>query len=242
MTFITQNDGQFPYFDAQLGRPLWKGKNVLDFGGNIGNILHHPTSTIDHDKYWSIDVSRDAIDVGQKAAPEAHFIFYDRYNFEFNPKGIRQLPVPDTGKKFAFILALSVFTHTSQAEMIEMVGQLETLLDVDGRLAFTFLDPHYIPADSDVCNLQFYLQRRAVDLSPSDINALIKTASGASKCTIADGGLEIGDEGLKKIQGIQDDGYLIYYTPQCISTIFPQGQIVEPVEPFPRQHCCIINH
>ena len=129
MSFITRNDGQFVYFDTQLRSPNWKGKSVLDFGGNIGNVLHHPRSTIDQDKYWCIDVSRDAIAAGRKAAPAAHFIFYDRYNFEYNPDGIRNLAIPMNGNRFDFVLALSVFTHTPRSEMIELAKNLEQLLN-----------------------------------------------------------------------------------------------------------------
>jgi hypothetical protein len=30
---------QFAYFDQLLGGPAWKGRKVLDFGGNIGTFL-----------------------------------------------------------------------------------------------------------------------------------------------------------------------------------------------------------
>ena len=242
MSFITKNDGQFIYFDTQLRRPVWRGKNVLDFGGNIGNILHHPNSTIERDRYWCFDVSRDAIEAGKKAAPEAHFVFYNRYSFEYNPNGIRGLPIPRTGIRFDFILALSVFTHTSKTEMIELVNHLQSLLNDGGRLAFSFFDPHYIPQGSDVCNLRYYFQQRSAGLSAGELEALTNRASGASWCTLPNGGLEIEDEGLERLERVQEEeGYLAFYTPGYLKTIFPQGQIVPPVKPFPRQHCCIIN-
>ena len=177
MSFITSNDGQFVYFDTQLRSPNWKGKSVLDFGGNIGNVLHHPRSTIDRDKYWCIDVSVDAIVAGKRAAPEAHFIFYDRYNFEYNPDGIRNLAIPTNGNRFDFVLALSVFTHSPKTEMIEMVNSLEGVLNEGGRLAFTFFDPNYFPPGSNVSNLRYYLryysETRGPDLSESEIDAQV---------------------------------------------------------------------
>jgi SAM-dependent methyltransferase len=241
VSFITKNVEQFTYFDSQLRKPMWRGKNVLDFGGNVGNILHHPNSTIDHDKYWCFDVSSDAIAVGKKAAPEANFVFYNRYNFEYNPNGIRGLPIPQTGNKFDFILALSVFTHTAKTEMIEIVNHLQGLLNAGGRLAFSFFDPHYIPQDSDVCNLRYYLQQRASGLSDQELDALTNRARGASRCTVTNGAVEIEDKGLRSVQGIEEEGYLVFYTPEYLQTIFPHGKMVEPVGSFPRQHCCIIN-
>src|SRR5215813_10174771 len=132
MSFITANDGQFPYFHTQLGKPDWGRQRVLDFGGNAGNILTHPDSTIDPEKYWCIDVSKDAIELGQQRNPLAHFVFYNRYSFEYNLKGVERLPVPDTGDKFDYILALSVFTHTSRMEMMELVSYLRGLLAPGG--------------------------------------------------------------------------------------------------------------
>ncbi len=242
MSFITKNTGQFAYFDTQLRNPPWRGKNVLDFGGNLGNILHHPNSTITPDRYWCIDVSRDAIETGKKAAPKANFVFYDRYNFEYNPSGIKNLPIPDIGKRFDFILALSVFTHTSKTEMIDIVNHLSALLSDGGRLAFSFFDPHFIPTDSDVCNLKYYLLQRTADLPASEIAALINRAGAASWCTLLNGELEIEDEGLERFPGIQEEGYLAFYTPTFLQTIFPKGKIQDPINPFSRQHCCIINN
>lgn len=241
MSFITQNDGQFPYFNVQLGKPEWRGKKVLDFGGNIGNILHHLNSTIDHDNYWCIDVSHDAIEAGRKAAPKAHFVFYNRYNPEYNPRGIKNLPIPRTENKFEFILALSVFTHTSKAEMIELVRQLRRLLNDGGRLALTFLDPHYTPPDSDVCNLKYYFEQRSNPLWSADSYDQLEQARQANWCTLAGGELQInGDTPMTK--GAAKKEYLVFYTLEYLKTNFPEGEILAPVNPFARQHCCVITH
>ncbi len=241
MSFITSNDGQFVYFDTQLRSPNWKGKSVLDFGGNIGNVLHHPRSTIDQDKYWCLDVSRDAIAAGGKTAPAAHFIFYDRYNFEYNPDGIRNLAIPMNGDRFDFVLALSVFTHTPQSEMLELVTNLEQLLKPGGRLAFTFFDPHYTPSGSDVSNLKYYFEMRAPDLSDAAIDAQVARVRGARWCALANGELQIESERLENVRGNSARGYLAFYTPEYFRSLFPRGEIRTPVEPFPRQHCGIIT-
>lgn len=242
MSFITSNDGQFVYFDTQLRSPKWKGKSVLDFGGNIGNVLHHPQSTIDHDQYWCIDVSRDAIAAGRKAAPAAQFVFYDRYNFEYNPDGIRNLAIPTNGNRFDFVLALSVFTHTPQSEMIELVKNLEQVLNRGGRLAFTFFDPNYVPPGSDLSNLKYYFEMRSPDLSQSEIDAQVARTRGQSRCALRNSELEIEGEGLENLPGNPARGYLAFYTPEYFQGLFPRGEIRTPVEPFSRQHCCVITN
>lgn len=242
MSFITQNVGQFPYFDMELGKPEWPGKKVLDFGGNTGNILHHQNSTIDHDNYWCIDVSRDAIEAGSKAAPRAHFVFYNRFNPEYNPRGIRDLPIPATEIGFDFILALSVFTHTSKAEMIELVRQLGRLLNDGGRLAFTFFDPHYIPPDSNVCNLKYYFAQRSNAPWGADGYDHLEQTRRAHWCTLAGGELRIDCDAPLTTRDAGEREYLVFYTPDYLKSIFPQGEILAPVFPFARQHCCVITH
>ena len=242
MSFITSNDGQFVYFDAQLQSPNWRGKSVLDFGGNIGNVLHHPRSTIDRDKYCCIDVSVDAIVAGKRAAPEAHFIFYDRYNFEYNPVGTPDLAIPVNGNRFDFVLALSVFTHTPKTEMIELVNSLEGVLNEGGHLALTFFDPHYVPPDARDCNLKYYLKRKWPGRTEAEIDAQVERTRRASWCALANGELEVEDEGFDKLRGVSGKGYLAFYSPDYFKNLFPHGEILNPVNPFPRQHCCVITN
>ena len=214
----------------------------MDFGGNIGNVLHHPRSTIDQDMYWCIDVSRDAIAAGRKAAPAAHFIFYDRYNYEYNPDGIRSLAIPINGDRFDFVLALSVFTHTPRSEMLELVRNLEQVLNHGGRLAFTFFDPHYVPPGSDVGNLKYYLEMRVPDLSETEVDTQVAGVRGARWCALRNGELEIESERPEDLRGSPEGGYLAFYTPEYFQNLFPHGEIRTPVEPFSRQHCCVIRN
>jgi SAM-dependent methyltransferase len=242
MPFITSNLGQYSYFQRQLGRPRWRGKKVLDFGGNIGNMISHPASAIEHDNYWCIDISKEAINRGRQNHPNAHFIFYNRYNFEYNPEGIEGLEVPDTGKDFDYILALSVFTHTRREEMIDLASHLKTLLAAGGCFAFTFLDPHYTPADSDMCNLENYLRQRPIDGSYVELDHLVAKAQGARWCVLANGSLKLESEWCRNGHAHRQRGYLAFYTPEYLKTIFPDGEILPPVKPYERQHCCIIRN
>src|SRR5712691_9039769 len=125
MAFFSSKMGQFAYFSQQLRAREWGGKNVLDFGGNVGNMLRDPNSTIDQGRYWCIDVVKESIESGKASFPKSHWIFYDRYCFFFNPHGVPNLRLPDINQKFDHIVAYSVFTNTARTDMLQLVDQLE---------------------------------------------------------------------------------------------------------------------
>jgi SAM-dependent methyltransferase len=217
---------QFAYFDKQLNHPDWKGKRVLDFGGNKGNLLLDPACTIRHQDYYSLDVISAAIEEGRKTFPDAHFIHYDRYNCSFNPEGVCDLPVPDLGVKFDFILAYSVFTHTTFEEMKELVTQLRQHLAPGGSLAFTFIDPHWNG------NLRWRLEK----YNPRDrVESLLNREM--QWCSLVNGReLFVNDSG---VFDVQEDciTHNVFYTEEFMRGQFPHATIKKPVNDE-MQHCC----
>jgi SAM-dependent methyltransferase len=258
MSFISTRFGQFKYFDLQLSQPTWRRRTVLDFGGNVGNILKDPSSTIDHERYWCIDVSRDAIERGKELHPNAHWIFYDRHNFAFNPTGIKGLEVPDIGHQFDYILSYSVFSHISKAEMIELVTQLEHRLAANGVLAFTFIDPHFNPARPngnlypgyyDGSNLKQRLERQKQNGSLLEIQLLLKEAKHAEWCTLVnDDDLYVETENVKPYAAGEKKSFCTFYTAEYVKRLFPAAEILAPphsayasTEEAVLQHCCVIR-
>ncbi|HKQ51609.1 MAG TPA: class I SAM-dependent methyltransferase [Pyrinomonadaceae bacterium] len=247
--FISTRVTQFSYFDRQLGRPDWRGRKVLDFGGNVGGFLLGADGQIAHEDYWCLDLNRGAIEQGGRAFPRAHFYHYDRYSAFFNPDGARRLPVPDLGQKFDIILAFSVFTHTHRNEMVELVGQLREKLAPGGQLAFTFCDPSYdrslsapgLPSGTDVRkNLEWQL-----DAHPSlDIAGLVETAKKSDWCVLVDDRLyvEPGDELCEQERpGKAGESYCSYFTVDYMRDLFPDAEILPPVSPE-WQHCCVLTN
>ncbi|MGH3326935.1 MAG: class I SAM-dependent methyltransferase [Streptomycetales bacterium] len=250
--FISRRTHQFTYFDRQLGHPEWRGKHVLDFGGNAGNILRGRENKIEPSRYWSIDLSREAIALGQKLHPEAHLVFYDRYSIEFNPTGVMGLPIPDPGVRFDIALAFSVFTHTSKAEMIELVGQMYDLLVPGGMLAFTFLDPNWtVPADwephpmagTGATNLEWGLRRR-IDVNPAvDVQGLLTRAATEPRLTWVtfvnneDLYLNPNEDG---IGGDESKPYLTFSTTDYMQELYPDARILDPISPE-QQHCAVLR-
>src|SRR5271169_3652854 len=181
--------GRFGYFDRQLNYPDWNDKMVLDFGGNEGNLLLDQNCAIIPDKYYCVDVIREALDEGRKRFPQSHWIHYNRYNCSFNPEGIEGMPIPDVGIAFDIILAYSVFTHTTREEMHDLVGQLLVRLAPGGTLAFTFIDPHYNswPERYSGSNLRWRLEKN-YEINPSfDVDGLVELSRCAQWCALVNG-------------------------------------------------------
>ena len=222
---------QFAYFNMQLDHPDWPDKTVLDFGGNRGNILHDPDCEIRLPNYYCVDVIREAIEEGRAAFPAANWFHYNRYNCSFNPEGIVDLAIPDFAIEFDVILAYSVFTHTTREEMHDLVGQLATKLAPGGKLAFTFIDPHWQE------NLKWRLER----VNPgADCADALERSRGARWCSLVNGEFFVESNGRWSNEAQSCLTYHVFYTEEFMREQFPQATIRPPVN-GEMQHCCIIQ-
>lgn len=223
---------QFAYFDAQLDHPDWSDKRVLDFGGNKGNLLLDPACTIRQENYYCLDIIRDAIEEGRKTFPQANWFHYDRYNCSFNPEGVADLPVPELGVEFDFILAYSVFTHTTWEETKDLVEQLRARLAPGGTLAFTFIDPHW------ESNLRWRLEKRN---STDRVEELLEKSRDAGWCSLVNGTeLYVNSAGRWDEAPESCITYNVYYTEDFLRAQFTGAQIKKPVN-GEMQHCCEIS-
>lgn len=249
MAFLSTKTGQFTYFSQQLGESDWRGKNVLDFGGNIGNMLRDPNCTIDEERYWCIDVARESIERGTQMFPNSHWVFYDRYSFFFNPQGAKQRTLPEIEILFDYVVAYSVFTNTSRTDMLDLVGQLERKLTGDGVLAFTFIDPshHSWPDRDPRNNLVWRLEREilleeekgnALDI---DVHGLAERAKGAEWFLLVNGeDLYLETEQTKHYERQQQRTYHMFYTVDYMQSLFPRAAILPPAN-GEMQHCCVMR-
>ncbi len=249
MAFLSSKTGQFTYFSLQLGETNWHGKNVLDFGGNVGNMLRDPDCTIDDERYWCIDVVEESIASGKETFPNSHWIFYDRYCFFFNPQGVRNLKLPPIEEKFDYIVAYSVFTNTSRTDMFDLVSQLEDKLNAGGALAFTFIDPHYAawPGRYHSNNLvwrlerEIYLEKEKGNTLAIDVQGLAERAKDASWFVLVNGeDLYLETEQTRNYEPDQQRTYHMFYTVDYMKSLFPHATILPPVNDE-MQHCCVIS-
>jgi SAM-dependent methyltransferase len=245
LAFISQKHNQFTYFSTQLGEPDWSKKDVLDFGGNVGNILRDPNSNIDSNRYWCIDVSNEAIESGRRAFPESHWIAYNRRCFFFNPDDIPALPLPRTAQAFDFIVAYSVFTNTPRSDMLELVDELRLRLNPGGALAFTFIDPHYHswPGEFQGDNLLWRLEREQ-ELHPDisvDIERIRRDAEDARWFILVNGtDLYLESDDLPAYPAPEQRTCHVFHTANYMKALFPHARVLPPVN-NEMQHCCIIR-
>ena len=230
---------QFPYFDELLERPVWKGRKILDFGGNVGTFLASAGDNVHHKDYWCIDINPAVVAQGRLTYPRAHFVHFNRYSPQYNPHGIRNLPIPDCGGvKFDTILAFSVFTHVDRKEMVESVGALRRMLAPSGVLAFTFFEPRFDRSLADP-----RLPRGSTVLRNLGPRGQLEMVKRARWITLIDDTLYIEPDDALYHQtrvGKPHESYCSFFTEEFMKSLFPGATIREPVC-REWQHCCIIK-
>lgn len=247
-THLSKRQTQFSYFNQILEGPVWKRKKILDFGGNVGGFLVSAGDQVCHEDYWCLDLTQAAIDEGRRSFPQAHFVYYDRYSSYFNPNGVRHLPVPDLGLKFDIILAFSVFTHTHQNEMLELVEQLRSMLVPQGVFAFTFCDPCYdrslydpgLPPGTGVIEMS---GRQQAQSASHKVEGTAETARNPNWCVVVDDELyvEPGNQLCQQERwGRPGESYCSYFTADYMASLFANSTVHPPVSPE-WQHCCILR-
>jgi SAM-dependent methyltransferase len=127
----------FKYFQS-LHPNIVQG-TVLDYGSNSGTFLKSAGAQFIEKNYTGLDVDKSAIEFGQHEFPAAKFIHYDTFNhmYNFSSTSICSIPVTD---RFDTVISYSVFTHTTEADMLNRIDELYGLLNVGGKLLFTYLN------------------------------------------------------------------------------------------------------
>ena len=244
MTFTSTRFNQFTYFSTQLGDTNWTGKNILDFGGNVGNILRDPNSTIEPERYWCLDVDKESVEQGKTSFPNSHWLFYDRFSFFFNPNGVHSLPLPEMNEDFTYIVAFSVFTNTCETDMLELVDELKRKLMPGGALAFTFIDPFYVTWAAPRNNLQWRLDLETerchiTELQAHDVDTRAQNARWFILVNGSD--LYIETENVRSYSPEEQRTFHVFHTTDYMRSLFPKATILPPVN-NEMQHCCVIRN
>jgi SAM-dependent methyltransferase len=239
---ISNKRGQFDYFDQQLSKPNWRELTILDFGGNVGNLLDDAGPWIDPERYWCIDVVAGAIEIGRQKHPRAHWVHYNRYNCCFNPDGVPSLNLPVLNRTFDYILAYSVFTHVIPSEMQELIADLSSRVNPGGRLAFTFIDPlyHSWPSHSGTNNFRWRLEREWGTSRELVVKEYLTRIEGKSWFALVNDELHFDENAILTCADRNEITFHVYHSVSFIHRLFPTGKILEPVY-GEMQHCCILD-
>ena len=225
MTFTSTRFGQFTYFSTQLGDTNWRGKNILDFGGNVGNILRDPNSTIDPERYWCLDVDKESVEQGKASFPRSHWLFYDRYSFFFNPNRHASLPLPEMDETFTYIVAFSVFTNTSETDMLELVEELKAKLSPRRRARVHFYRSllHDVgrsePAET-ILQWRLDLETERRHISAAQAKDVDERAQGAKWFILVNGGdLYIETENVRPYRSEEQRTFHVFHTTDYMKII-----------------------
>ena len=165
---------------------------------------------------------------------------YNRYNCSFNPEGTADIPIPELGVEFDFIVAYSVFTHIAREEMHDLVGQLRARLKPWGTLAFTFIDPinraGRQPTRATTCDGDWNrpVQPKPPSMSPAFSRRVVAgpgVPGGRSRTPCR----ERRHRGLRQLMS-----YHVFYTAEFLQQEFPDAKILPPVN-GEMQGCCLLR-
>jgi len=153
MPKVIHDIDSYTYF-KRINPEIDKGL-LLDYGSNYGGFLKNSQGLFDQKQYTGIDVDNGALDEGRKLFPNATFIHYNGYNCAYNPNGVKNLK-PNLNQKYSNIISYSVFTHTTEDDMLDTVRWLYDHLEPGGKLMATFCSEHNIRAIMYKTKNKFY--------------------------------------------------------------------------------------
>lgn len=144
----TQHQGIFPrsprfqFFDVMLKKPDWENAKILDIGGNRGNFLQDgiELKKIDAKNYFCLDVDKEALDYGRTNFPDANWVSHNAFNHMYNSSGVEDSNFPFEDNTFDYILAYSVYSHTTFEQLVFDINEMRRVCKPGGKVAFTVID------------------------------------------------------------------------------------------------------
>tara|TARA_B110000902_G_C14041244_1_gene487903 strand:+ start:42 stop:752 length:711 start_codon:yes stop_codon:yes gene_type:complete len=180
--------------------PNYKKKTILDFGGNLGNLISYSNGKILEHDYTCLDLSKEALDILQVNYPNTLGLHWNRYHKMYNPDGNVDEPWP-AHLQYDIAFANSVFTHQEIPEMIKCLKYLTHHAD---RIYFTYIDPNNNSVLNDLIN-----KHNAISLTNKQIVKLkdreLSYVLDGSRVVYRD---DIENESYKSIWTIIDTNYL----------------------------------
>jgi hypothetical protein len=152
------------YFEQIV--PL-KGKRVVDWGCNHGNMLKYQECDFD---YTGIDVDNEIIKQNIQRWPNHKWIHLDTYNHQYNAKGGNEWIDVDAD----LVLMFSIFTHMTVSEMKKYIKKIKSPLlstfipSDDERMLHTALN-YRLSHRPDIFNKVYNKEYAYIVGTPEDI-------------------------------------------------------------------------
>jgi SAM-dependent methyltransferase len=147
---------RYEFFDMMHGRPNWSDANILDIGGNRGNLLEDllDLKLISPQQYTSLDVDQMGLDFGESNNPDANWIKHNAFNHAYNTDGKDETPFPFEDETFDLVCGYSIYSHTTFKQMLFDLIECLRVCKPNGSIAFTVVD------DSGI---KYFTEKRAYD-------------------------------------------------------------------------------
>ena len=148
----------------------WENSNVLDFGGNRGNLLEDLVASeydFNPENYTSLDVDPSGLELGQQNFPASSWVHYNAGNPVYNPNGVTGHALPFRPNTFDVSVAYSVHSHSTYEQLVWDLTQLKKVTKPGGLIVTTIVD-------RDLLNLFLYkrLNEYPEVSIPNDFNHL----------------------------------------------------------------------
>lgn len=117
-TYLSPREERLSIFKQALGIDNWQGLQILDYGGNNGNLLRDGLATgdITESNYTCLDVDQETLRIAKNEFPNARWLPYNRPNPVYNPTGHwTQLPFMDL--QFDIACAYGVHSHLTYEDL-----------------------------------------------------------------------------------------------------------------------------
>lgn len=144
MSYDYPREFRIEYLKEAIGIKNLKGLQILDWGGNHGNLLKDGVESheIDPTDYTCIDVDARVMEESRKAFPDASWITrcvtHPVYNAHKDQKDIDFTPHLN---KYDVVYAYSVYTHDTWEKAFEDLDILYKLAKPRGKICFSYVDP-----------------------------------------------------------------------------------------------------
>jgi ubiquinone/menaquinone biosynthesis C-methylase UbiE len=122
-----------------------QNKQILDYGGNAGNILVDGLDyyNLQQSQYTCLDVDNDALNQGSKLYPHANWIKHNAFSPAYHQQGQHNCKFPFPDQTFDYIFGYSIHSHTTLEALLFDLTEMYRVCKPNGIIATTVVDADF---------------------------------------------------------------------------------------------------